>query len=285
MLFSIYQYAPILFVFGLCLGSFLNVVIYRYPLMMQQAWQAQCDTFSFLPQAANDQAVLAFNLCVPASHCPSCKKAIPWWRNIPLLSYLLQRGRCHACQTLIPLSYPLVELLAGSLVVLSFVSMGWNLSGVATVCFSLILLALMFIDIKTLLLPDDLTLSLLWLGLLSSLFPLFIQPKEAILGAVVAYLSLWGVGRGFYFLTHREGMGYGDYKLAAAIGAWIGWQAFPLFILIAAILALFVGGAVLLLKKKDFRTMLPFGPFLAFSGWLMFMWGHPIQTAWYGLIL
>lgn len=258
---------------GLGIGSFLNVVIYRIPEQLKQE------------SADPNWDFRSFNLAFPGSHCPSCKKSIPIWRNIPLLTYLIQGGRCHACHVRIPVHYFFVELVSIVLALFCLAKFGLSWHGAFAFAFSVILLALIVIDLQHFLLPDDLTLSLLWLALLYSLTGEGISSQQAIVGAALAYVFLWVVGTGFAYWKGYEGMGYGDYKLAAAIGASLGWEIFPLFILLAALLSLFVGGAYLLLRGGAWKTRLPFGPFLAASGFLLYFWGSEMRSYWLGVVL
>jgi len=279
-----YYYLCVAFLFGISIGSFLNVLIYRLPLMLQKEWQTQSMEVLGLPDAANESDITPFNLCVPRSHCPHCRKTIPFHRNLPILSFLLQRGKCFSCKAKISWRYPLVEWLAGLLAVLCVWHFGvtWQTPMAMIFCFTL--LSLCFIDLESFLLPDNLTLFLLWVGLLLSVFPLFIPSHAAILGATLGYLTLWGIAKIFYFFTRVEGMGYGDFKLAAALGAWLGWQFIPLLISLAAILALLIGGAFMLRKKLALRAPIPFGPFLSLSGLVLLFWGQAMMTAYTGLL-
>ncbi|MFN7097834.1 MAG: prepilin peptidase, partial [Gammaproteobacteria bacterium] len=206
-------------IFALIIGSFINVVIYRFPKMLFNAWHEQCETFLKESAAKTDN----INLCWPASHCPHCKTPLKPWHNIPVISYLLQRGKCRFCHTSIALRYPVVELISAGLAVVLFYFYGWSWQFALLLLFSWTLLAAIFIDIDTQLLPDEITLPLLWIGLLANTQHVFTDLTSAIYGAVAGYLILWLVAKGFYLLTKREGMGHGDFKLLAALGAWAGW--------------------------------------------------------------
>ena len=271
-------------VFGLMVGSFLNVVIHRMPIMLERDWKLQC--LDYLgdkivlkqPEAASNDD--KYNLVVPRSACPSCKKPITALQNIPVLSYLFLRGKCAACKTQISIRYPLVEGMTGLLT--GFLA--WRFGVTWMAAFAIIylwaLIALTFIDADTTLLPDDITLPLLWLGLLVNIGSVFTDIGSATLGAAGGYLVLWFVYWGFKLLTGKEGMGYGDFKLLAAIGAWLGWQMLPLVILLSAAVGTVVGVAGIVLKGRDKGAKLPFGPYLAAAGLIALIWGQHLN-AWY----
>lgn len=260
-------------VLGLLVGSFLNVVIYRLPIMMERAWQREARALLSPDADVADEAV--FNLMTPPSACPQCKAPIRPWQNIPVLSYLLLRGRCHSCRSVIPWRYPAVELLTG----LAFAAVVWQWGGNAIggfgLVFTAVLIALTFIDMDTQLLPDQLTLPLVWLGLLFNLYTGFVPLPQAVWGAVIGYLSLWSLFWVFKLVTGKDGMGYGDFKLLAALGAWLGVTALPVIILMAAL----VGIAASLLLKVARGQPMAFGPALAIAGWLVFVANGPIQQA------
>lgn len=255
-----------LLIVGLCIGSFLNVVVYRLPIMLQREWRNQClevlgDECKLAPDLAK------FNLNYPSSHCPSCKAKIPVWTNIPLIGFLLLAGKCNNCKIKISWRYPLVELLSGIL----FVAAGYVFSDPWTVFASLIfiaaLLSLMLIDLDTFLLPDELTLPLLWLGLLFNLHGMFSASlTNAVIGAVVGYLSLWSLYWIFKLLTKREGMGYGDFKLLAALGAWLGWQNLVSVLLVSSCLGILYALVLRFSGRLDRGNPIPFGPFLGGAG-------------------
>lgn len=267
-------------VLGLMVGSFLNVVILRMPKMLEARWKSECQ--EFLGQAADESADKRFNIAFPASHCPSCGHALRWWENLPLISYLLLRGKCSSCKTRISLQYPLVEAFAAALAVLvaALVPFGWPL--LLALAFAWVLLALTVIDMNTMLLPDQLTLPLLWLGLLLNINGMFAPLPDAVIGAAVGYLSLWSIYHGFRLLTGKEGMGYGDFKLLAALGAWMGWQALPGIILLSSLVGAVLGIAMLLARGKDKNTPMPFGPYLAIAGLIWFFWGDAILALYLG---
>jgi len=270
-------------VLGLAVGSFLNVVIYRLPLMLDREWRAQCaELADHDPHAATVAAATGerFNLVVPRSACPSCKAPITALQNIPLVSWLFLRGRCAHCGAPISVRYPLVELLTGILSAWVAVRFGFGWPALAALVLTWFLIALTFIDIDTQLLPDSLTLPLLWLGLTLSLWgpqggaPLPVDVRSSLIGAVAGYLSLWSVYHLFRLVTGKEGMGYGDFKLLSALGAWLGWQLLLPVILIAAVVGAVVGIAMLAIRRQSRATPIPFGPFLAAAGWLVLMFGH-----------
>ncbi len=262
-------------VLGLLVGSFLNVVIHRLPLMMERDWRRDCAELA--GEAEIDSPVAAFNLMVPRSRCPHCQQPIAAWDNLPVLSWLLLAGRCRHCRASISVRYPLVELSAAVLGVVAAWHFGANPSALWGAGLSWALLALAVIDLDTQLLPDDLTLPLLWAGLVANLFGYFVDLPTAVVGAMAGYLSLWVVYWGFKFATGKEGMGYGDFKLLAALGAWLGWQALPTLIVGAALVGAVVGLALIGLRRHERSKPLPFGPFLAAAGWINLIWGTPLR--------
>jgi len=310
-------------VLGLLVGSFLNVVIHRLPIMMERDWRRHCEEldavtatvhataggaadidaqpFTTAPGAQYAQPTASdigiessfaatsapqepeFNLLKPRSRCPACQVPIRAWENIPIVSYLLLRGRCAQCGVRISMRYPVVELLTGVLSAFVAWRFGWSWELAAALLFTWSLIALSGIDIDHQLLPDSITLPLLWLGLLASLahgsdtnFSIPVDPRSSIIGAAVGYLSLWAVFHLFRLLTGKEGMGYGDFKLFAAFGAWFGWQMLLLIILLAAATGAMVGIALLLLKRHGRDVPIPFGPYLAAAGWIALLWGPQV---------
>lgn len=261
-------------VIGLVVGSFLNVVIHRIPLMLQRAWRQDCQEYLRLPADAPPEP---FNLATPASHCPQCKQPIRAWQNIPILSYLYLGGRCGFCRNPIPLRYPLVELLTGVMTLGVAWHFGPTGAMLAAALLTWALIALSFIDLDHQLLPDNLTLPTLWLGLLLSLWGVLVPPSASILGAVGGYLSLWSIYQLFRLATGKQGMGYGDFKLLALLGAWLGWQALLPIIIIASLSGAVIGTLFLWLRGLGREAPIPFGPFLAVAGWLTLMWGEPLQ--------
>ncbi|WP_020683278.1 prepilin peptidase [Marinobacterium rhizophilum] len=264
------------FVVALLVGSFLNVVIHRLPLMMEREWQAMAtDTGSHSEEPASE----AFNLAVPASRCPHCQHRIRWYENIPLISYLALGGKCSACSAPISIRYPMVELLTA--LVSSYViwHFGFNSTGFSLVALSWALIVLTFIDVDHQLLPDRITLPLIWLGLIINSFTLFTTLESALWGAVVGYLALWSIYWLFKLMTGKEGMGYGDFKLLAALGAWCGVEQLPLIILLSSVVGILLAMALILLRKHQVANPLPFGPYLAIAGWVAIIWGRPITEA------
>ena len=273
--------SPALFViltalFGLMIGSFLNVVIYRLPLMMQREWRAQCA--ELLDQPAQDDTP-RLSLWGPRSQCPHCHHLIGATENIPLLSYIRQRGRCAHCGVAIGAQYPLVEAASGLLAGVVAWKFGFGWPVLAVLLFTWTLLAASVIDLHHQLLPDDLTLPLLWLGLLVALFGLGTDLRSAVIGAMAGYLSLWLVYQGFRLLTGKEGMGHGDFKLLAALGAWTGWQYLITIVLLSSLVGAICGLALILLRGRARGAPLPFGPFLAAAGWIALLWGETINHA------
>ena len=265
-------------VFGALIGSFLNVVIYRLPVMMERAWQ---DELLF----AQDKAPTArerFNLLTPRSRCGSCGHMITALENIPVLSWLALRGKCSACATPISARYPLVELATALLFLACAFTFGATLQTVAAMLFCAVLVALTGIDLDTQLLPDQLTLPLLWIGLLLNIFGLFARLPDAVIGAAAGYLTLWSVYWLFKLITGREGMGYGDFKLLGALGAWFGWQALPMLLLVSSVVGAVVGIAILVVQKKGRNTAIAFGPYLAIAGLITLFFGGQIQAAFFG---
>ncbi|MCE5234341.1 MAG: prepilin peptidase [Mizugakiibacter sp.] len=264
-------------VLGLLVGSFLNVVILRLPARLAHAWRRDARDVLELPDADADPAPP--DLVRTASHCPHCKHRLAPWDNIPLFGWLLLRGRCRYCGAPISPQYPLVELLTGVLSALVVWKFGATAQGAAALAFTWSLVALAGIDVRTQLLPDQITLPLLWLGLLLALVPLYVAPAAAILGAAIGYLSLWSVYWIFKLLTGKEGMGYGDFKLLGALGAWMGPSALLPVILLSSLIGALVGVAVLKLRGQDRSVPIPFGPFLAAAGWVWFVAGDALLGA------
>jgi len=264
---------------GLCVGSFLNVVIYRLPVMLHREWLRDASAFLASESATTgpaenpvaDPASTPFNLMVPRSRCPHCGHQIRAWENIPVISWLALRGRCSQCRHPIPVRYPLVELVTAICTVAVVSLFGFTWLALAALAFTWTLLALTFIDYDTQLLPDQLTLPLLWLGLLVSATGGFTDPVAGIIGAVAGYLSLWSIYWAFKLATGKEGMGYGDFKLLAAIGAWLGWQVLPATLLIAAAVGLLYALLITLAGRREAGQAVPFGPFLAIAGWVSLM--------------
>ncbi len=256
---------------GLIIGSFLTVLIHRLPLMLHRQWQQQCH--ELLQHHAPNRNEERFDLAWPGSHCPHCGHRLSWRENIPLLGYLRLKGRCAACQQAISSRYPVVELLAAISAVVAVLHFGPGYQALAAATLGWGLIALAAIDIEHQLLPDALTLPLLWLGLLVNSSGLLVPPGDAIIGASAGYLALWLVYQGFKLTTGKEGMGRGDFKLLALLGAWLGWQLLPAIVVLAALAGVSLGLARVLLKKQRHDQAMPFGPYLALAGWLALIWG------------
>jgi len=259
---------------GLIVGSFLNVVIHRLPLMMESAMARECH--EFLGTTEGPDTGEPVNLLTPRSRCPACGHLIRSIENIPVLSYLFLRGRCSGCGTAISLRYPAVEIVTAVLSMTAALHFGYSPQLLATLVFTWALIPLFLIDFDRQILPDAITLPLLWAGLLCSLGGIFIDAHSSIVGAVAGYLSLWLVYHLFRLATGKEGMGYGDFKLLAAIGAWVGWQSLPVVILFSSVVGAALGITLILAKGRDHNLPMPFGPFLAAAGWLTLLWGNDI---------
>jgi len=261
---------------GLLVGSFLNVVALRLPVMMERAWRRECaELLGSGGVPVHDER---FSLLQPPSRCPNCGHAIRAWENVPVLSWLLLRGRCSACAKPIAIRYPVVEALTGFLSWVVAWQLGWGWQLAAALPLTWALIALTVIDIDHQLLPDQITLPFLWLGLLLNAFGVFTDPVSAILGAVAGYLSLWTVYQVFRRLTGKEGMGYGDFKLLALFGAWLGWQMLPQIVLISALVGSVVGVTLIALRRHERSVPIPFGPYLAAAGWIALLWGEGINA-------
>lgn len=263
---------------GLIIGSFLNVVIYRLPVMLYRQYYQEAKQFlSDIADKENFKQTERFDLIWPTSRCANCEQSIRPWQNIPILSYMLLRGRCANCQAKIPLRYPVVECLTAilSLCVVSHFGF-FSLQALAALLLTWALIALVFIDYDEQILPDDICLPLLWLGLLASLSHIFVTPNQAIIGAVAGYLSLWSVFWLFKLTTGKEGMGYGDFKLLAALGAWLGWEKLPMIILLSSLMGALIGIGLMVFKGHGRNQPIPFGPYLALAGWVSLIWGDKI---------
>ncbi len=263
---------------SLCIGSFLNVVIYRTPKMMEQEWRQDCHMFLHPEQAIIDESKLT--LSKPASTCPKCHTEIRWYQNIPVISWLVLRGKCGSCQNPISIRYPLIELLTAlaSLVIVSV--FGPTLQMLFGLLLTWILIALTFIDFDTQLLPDRYTLTLAALGLGINSYAIYISPTSAIWGYIIGFLCLWIVYYLFKIVTGKEGMGYGDFKLLAALGAWMGPLMLPLIVLLSSLVGAIIG--IVLLKIRKENQPFAFGPYIAIAGWIAFIWGDPIMKAYLG---
>jgi leader peptidase (prepilin peptidase)/N-methyltransferase len=283
---------PILFsalagVIGLLVGSFLNVVIYRLPIMMQRGWRKECTEYLQInPEATQvDNSMDAgaqtaeepFNLVFPLSRCPNCNIAIKPYQNIPVISYLFLKGKCATCGCHISMRYPVIEALTA----IASIIVAWNLGYTPQAIFALLLtwslIALIFIDIDHQLLPDSITLPLLWLGMCLSLFNVFTDAHASIIGAAAGYTALWSVFHLFKLATGKEGMGYGDFKLLALFGAWLGWQFLPIIILLSSLVGAVIGLSMIIFAKHDHNIPIPFGPYLATAGWIALLWGNELN--------
>ena len=262
------------FVLGTSVGSFLNVVIYRLPVMMQREWRHDC--LEFLEQPAQDETG-KFNLAVPRSRCGECDHQISALENIPVVSYLILKGKCKNCGTRISIQYPIVEIFTGLISLLVAWHFGVTVQTLAALFFSWCLIAASGIDISHKLLPDNITLPLLWLGILLSFFDVFVDLESSVIGAMAGYMSLWSVFMVFKIITGKEGMGYGDFKLLAVLGAWAGWKLIFIIILTSSVVGAVVGISMIVLKHNDRETQIPFGPYLAGAGWLTLLWGGQLS--------
>ena len=278
-------FVGVVFVLSLIIGSFLNVVIHRLPIMMERDWRAQCEELTRTPATEIPEG--RFDLIVPRSRCPACGAPITALQNIPVLSYILLRGRCARCAARISPRYPMVELLTAVLAALTAWRFGFAWETAAAVLLTFALVAISAIDLDHQIIPDSISLPLIWIGLALSLWHplrgsevLFVDPKDAIAGALAGYLSLWSVYHLFRMLTGKEGMGYGDFKLLAALGAWLGWKLLPLIILLSALVGALVGIALIVFRRHDRRVPIPFGPYLAAAGWVALVGGERILD-WY----
>ena len=267
---------------GLLVGSFLNVVIYRLPKMLEKEWHSQCQQLLY-PEKEPIENGKRFNLLLPASSCPKCGHKIRAWENIPVISYLLLRGKCAGCGTSISPRYPIIELICGIITAIAAWHFGFGWQALAAMVLGWALIVLTMIDFDHQLLPDNITQPLLWLGLLLSLATVFVDIQTSLIGAAAGYLALWSVYWLFKLVTGKEGMGYGDFKLLAVLGAWMGWQMLPVIILLSSIVGAVVGITLILLRGRDRNIPIPFGPYLAAAGWLALIWGNEINQNYLGL--
>ncbi|NBY22065.1 MAG: prepilin peptidase [Gammaproteobacteria bacterium] len=266
------------FLFGLIIGSFLTVVVHRVPIMMEQALRLE-----FQQEGDPSDAKSPYNLAVPGSRCSACARPIKPWHNLPVLSYLMLRGRSACCDVPIPLRYPLLEILSGLMTVVVVFHFGVTVTSAAALILTYSLLALAAIDLEQQILPDSITLPVLWLGLLFSVMGGLVDCESSILGAAIGYLSLWSVYQLFKCLTGKEGMGYGDFKLLALLGAWLGWQAVPLVIVLSSVVGALFGLGLVLFRHHASDQPIPFGPFLAAAGWIVLLFGEDLTRLYWGL--
>ncbi len=289
---NLWLFVTLSFVFAAVIGSFLNVVVHRLPVMMKRDWQQECNHYLAEYKKTvfeqNEKALTApidefpekYNLVVPGSACPKCKTNIKPIHNLPILGWLMLGGRCAACKNPISARYPIVELITGALVAFLAWHFGPTIEFVFCTILTFALVVLTGIDLDEMLLPDQITLPLLWLGLILNLSGTFVSMSDAIVGAAAGYLSLWSVFWAFKLLTGKEGMGYGDFKLLAVFGAWFGWQVLPLVILLSSLVGAIVGISLIAFKKLNQGNPIPFGPYIAAAGWIAMIWGESI-THWY----
>ena len=261
---------------GLMVGSFLNVVILRLPVMLEAQWRRDCEEFLNPDQPPPDSE--PFNLVRPRSHCPKCGHQISALENIPVISYVFLGGKCSACATRIPLRYPIIEAVTAAAYVILASHFGVEWKTLAAMVLAAALIALTVIDFDRQLLPDAVTFPILWIGLLLSTGNMFVDSSTAIIGAIAGYLSLWLTFQGFKLLTGKEGMGYGDFKLLALLGAWLGWQMLPLVILVSSLVGACIGILLILFRGHDRSVPIPFGPYLAIAGFIALIWGPNILT-------
>ena len=274
-------YLSSIFILGLMVGSFLNVVIHRLPKMMKSRWRQECEVFLSEEDGKPllDAQTERYNLLTPRSHCPACGHKISALENIPIISYLVLGGRCKACKTPIAKRYPLIELVSALLVLATAWQFGVSGQASAAIILTWVLLTLTMIDYDHQYLPDDLTLPFLWLGLILNLYDVFTDIQSALIGAMVGYMLLWTVYQAFKLFTGKEGMGFGDFKLLAMLGAWLGWQALPAIIILSSLVGAVVGILLIIFRQHDKQKPIPFGPYLAAAGWIALIWGSDITRA------
>lgn len=272
------------FFIGLCVGSFLNVVAYRLPLMLERDWKIECHEFLELNPPNFDNKLLAVNLSTPASACPKCGHQLRFWENIPVISYLFLKAKCSCCSTRISAQYPIVELITSLTSLTVAYIYGASIQTLAALLLTWVLIALTLIDIKKQLLPDSITLPLLWLGIAISFYNIFTELQSSVIGAIAGYLILWSVYQLFKLITKKEGMGYGDFKLLAALGAWIGYSYLPQIILLSSAVGAIAGISMLVAGKTKEQQPIPFGPYLAVAGWIALLWGEKINTSYLSFI-
>lgn len=273
-----------IFILGLLVGSFLNVIIYRLPVMIKREWRIDC--CNYLEENYNAKIQLdsshepaePFNLVKPDSTCPNCSHKIRAWENIPVISYLFLRAKCSNCKTPISIRYPIIELLSAITVSVVAWHFGFSLIGFSAILLTWALITLALIDYDTQYLPDQITLPFLWLGLILNLNNTFTSIESSIIGAIVGYLSLWSVHHIFKLITKKEGMGYGDFKLLALLGAWMGWEFIPAIIIMSSLVGSIIGISLILFKQHHRDKPIPFGPYLAIAGWITLLWGNEINS-------
>lgn len=268
-------------VLGLVVGSFLNVVIHRVPKMIENTWRTDCCELLEIENTKSSDA--GYNLVKPDSHCPKCKTPIKPWQNIPVVSFLMLGGKCGQCREPISIRYPLIEITTGILSGFIAYSFGYSEQGVAALVLTWVLISLTMIDVDHQLLPDNMTLPLMWLGIILNSQGLFTDLQSSVFGAIAGYLILWSVFWAFKIITGKEGMGFGDFKLLAALGAWMGWQMLPLVIILSSLVGAVIGIAGILIYGRDKNIPIPFGPYLAIAGWIALLWGDVITQQYFQL--
>ncbi|WP_372766538.1 A24 family peptidase [Pseudoalteromonas sp.] len=273
------------FLVSVCIGSFLNVVIYRLPKMMENEWKTECSLLlADNLKTPYETSTKTFNLIIPSSTCPNCNTQIKPWFNLPVIGWLFLRGKAACCGNKISVRYPSIELLTGVAGLVIAYYYGVTEQAALYLVLTYALIALIFIDIDHMLLPDQITLPLLWLVLLASVIGITIEPAQAIIGATIGYLVFWSVYWVFKLLTGKEGMGYGDFKLMAVFGALLGWKALPMIVLMSSLVGAIIGITLLSIQGKDKATPIPFGPYIAIAGWISLIWGESIQSAYLNLL-
>lgn len=278
-------YYVTVFLVSICIGSFLNVVIYRVPKMMENEWKAECSLLlSDKLKTPYEASTKTFNLITPSSTCPHCNTQIKPWFNLPVFGWLFLRGKAACCGNKISVRYPSIELLTGLAGLVIAYYYGVTEQAALYLILTYALISLIFIDIDHMLLPDQITLPLLWLVLIASVMGLTIEPSQAIIGAAAGYLVFWSVYWVFKLLTGKEGMGYGDFKLMAVFGALLGWQYLPMIVLMSSLVGAVIGVTLLSIQGKDKATPIPFGPYIVIAGWISLIWGEQIQTAYFNFL-
>lgn len=267
------------FLLSLCIGSFMNVVIHRLPEMMKREWRSQSIEYLEIADQYPDEDTTAYSLSKPESHCPNCKHKIRWYENLPVVSYIALRGKCSACKQPISIRYPVVELITGLISVFVAMHFGWSAQLLPALFLTWGIIAMVGIDFDHQLLPDSLTLPLLWLGLLVNTQSLFVDPVTAIIGAACGYLALWSIYWIFKILTGKEGMGFGDFKMLGMVGAWLGWEILPMTLLLSAGVGLAIMLPQMLFLGRDRTKAFAFGPFIGIAGWIMLIWGDKLLGA------
>lgn len=286
-LFQLYPafYLGTIFILGLLVGSFLNVVIFRLPVMMESDWKEQCCELLNLEAPEKNKDTTNFNLITPRSRCPACNHQIKAIENIPVISYLFLKGKCSNCENKISIRYPLIELVSAITVTIVAFYFGVSLQALFGIFLTWALIALTMIDFDHQLLPDDITLPFLWLGIIINLFNAFTDIESSILGAIFGYGILWAVYITFKLITGKEGMGHGDFKLLAVLGAWFGWQSLPLIIILSSVVGATVGISLMIFKSHNRSSAIPFGPYLAIAGWISMLWGSYIMSAYLNIVI